>query len=120
MNERQQRECPLRPEWIRWWRESLRVIQDQGSLVLADGAIYRIDHARKRVVLVHGTPSRGIVDRRCIEACGYGYEVFPDPTAAAIVAIEGRDPRTAIICQIGPDRLLIRRPIELPEQPEES
>ena len=70
MNERQQRECPLRPEWIRWWRESLRVIQDQGSLVLADGAIYRIDHARKRVVLVHGTPSRGIVDRRCIEAVG--------------------------------------------------
>jgi len=102
VNEKRQKRCPLKSEWIEWWREWIRVIQDQGQIAQTDGVIYRIDKKRKTIILVHGEPRERILAKRCIEACGYKYDEFPDPTAAAIVAIAAKDPQIPMIAQLGP------------------
>ena len=54
MDEQKQRECLLKPEWIRWWRETIRVMEDQGQIVLSNEVIYRVNHSDKMVILVNG------------------------------------------------------------------
>lgn len=102
MNERKQKKCTLRHEWIQWWQATIRVTPDQGQIIQGTDvrAIYRINRPEKTVTLVHGKPSQPILDQRCIEACGYKYEVVLDPTAATIVGIQARDPRTSIVMRL--------------------
>jgi hypothetical protein len=103
MTEQQQRECTLNPDWIKWWQEMLRVLDNMGHIVTDNRTvIYRVNQTEKIVTLVHGKPSHNIIDQRCIEACGYKCDVSMDQTAATICNIEARDPSTPILMRLAP------------------
>jgi hypothetical protein len=109
MNERKQKKCSLRPEWIDWWREMIQMTMNGDYLIQSNQVIYRVDHTNKTVTLVNGLPQHHILDKRCIEACGYKHDVFLDPTAATIVNIMIKDPKTPILMQVAPDLTFFRK-----------
>lgn len=115
MTKREQRKCYLRPEWVQWWREMIRVLEDGGHAITEGRTvIYRVNKTSNTITLVHGTPEKSILDRRCIEACGYKYDVFPDPTAETTCKIEASDPKNPILVEATSGVLLIRRPKQNP------
>jgi hypothetical protein len=120
MNEREQEKCRLRPEWVQWWRDHLRVMRHDDRLINSSGSIYRVDQESRTVILAYGQPEQPIIDRRCIEAAGYKYEVFLDPTEKVIEQIKKRDPQTTILIELASGKTLVRRPIKPHGSHEES
>jgi hypothetical protein len=83
------RTIPLQPEWIDWWREQLRVMND-GSVVAIPWqgsveVVYKVDHGAKTLTLIVEHPSfhresyPAVLTERCPAELGYRVVYLENP-----------------------------------------